>query len=257
MSRKRASLRARIRYLARRARGGLAPVSLITIHHEGAGTPIDSARGGAGGYSEWIGDVNGDHVFVAIRTPWQSWGTLHYNGVSLDICLSGDRDVIPLTDDDIDTLAACVAQARALGWVTDTPLVRAHRNSPGSRTVCPGAHTMARWPDVVRACTKPAAPQPAPTPQPKVRPVFDPPLQFIDFLENTQPGGGVWALSPDGGILALGAPLPPAPFGANTLPGFVGTAAQLVAPNAAEKRAGTWYTILNDRGQRYAFGPKK
>ncbi len=139
-----------------------APVSLVTIHHEGAGKAVDWARGGGGGYSLWIGDVGGDHVYNVLRNPWISWATIDFNHVSLDVCLSGDRDVVPVTDADIVTIAAAVNQARQLGWVVARPLVRPHKLSPGSNTVCPGTNTMARWADVEQACMAAATPAPAP-----------------------------------------------------------------------------------------------
>lgn len=49
------------------------------------------------------------------------------------------------------------------------------------------------------------APAPVPEPPPiwKVIPMFDPPLQVVDFLANPHGPGG-WALFPDGGIGGLG-----------------------------------------------------
>ena len=131
-------------------------VALVTIHHEGAGNPTDVARGAAGGYTYWIGTT----YWTQLRTPWDSYATLNFNHVSLDICLSGDRMNWPVTDNDIRILSGAVKDARGKGYVIDDPLVRAHRNSPGSSTVCPGDYTMARWADVVAACTAPPAPPP-------------------------------------------------------------------------------------------------
>lgn len=134
------------------------PVTRITIHHEGAGNPVDWARGGEGGYSIWIGDVGGDHSYVMLRSPWSSWGTLHFNHVSLDICLSGNRMVDQVTDADVATIAQAVGDARARGWVIDSPQVVDHHDSEGSSTVCSGNHTREVWAKIVGACQKPAAP---------------------------------------------------------------------------------------------------
>jgi hypothetical protein len=46
------------------------------------------------------------------------------------------------------------------------PDVVAHRNSPGSSTVCQGDRTMVRWADVANAC-RASAPEPTPAPEPK------------------------------------------------------------------------------------------
>lgn len=136
----------------------MTPVTRITVHHEGAGNPVDWARGGEGGYSIWIGDVGGDHAYVMLRSPWSSWGTLHFNHVSLDICLSGNRMVEAVTDADVATIAQAVADARARGWVVDHPEVVMHHDSEGSNTVCPGtnARTDPRHLQIVAACQAPA-----------------------------------------------------------------------------------------------------
>lgn len=134
----------------------MTPVTRITIHHEGAGNPVDWARGGEGGYSIWIGDVNGDHAYVMLRTPWSSWGTFHFNHVSLDICLSGNRMVDDVSDADILTILQAVADARARGWVVDHPEVVFHHDSEGSNTVCPGTKAYSHQGAIVAACQAPA-----------------------------------------------------------------------------------------------------
>lgn len=141
------------------------PVSLVTIHHEGAGAPRDFP-GGDWPYTYWLGST----TFWDIQTPWTSWGTIGFNHVSLDICFSGQRQPgIPnspsylVTDRDMQILAAIIADARGRGFVVADPLVRAHRNSPGSNTVCPGDNTMARWSQIAEIC---AGQNPAPPPEP-------------------------------------------------------------------------------------------
>jgi hypothetical protein len=51
------------------------------------------------------------------------------------------------------------------GEVIAYPLVRAHRNSPGSATACPGDFTMDVWEKVARACSA-DEPEPEPEPEP-------------------------------------------------------------------------------------------
>lgn len=132
------------------------PVDLVDIHHEGDGTPSDVPRGAKGGYTYWIGASRWTHL----RTVWVSFATLHYNHVSLDICLSGDRMKCAVTDSDIQLIHAAFMDARQRGYVTANPTVRPHKLSPGSHTVCPGDNTMARWNDVVLACRDTTAPTP-------------------------------------------------------------------------------------------------
>lgn len=135
------------------------PVALVTIHHEGDGTPTDEARGADGGYSAWIGATR----YSLLRPPWVSWATLGFNHVSFDVCLSGNRMVVPVTDRDIGLIHAAFMDARAHDWVVPLPQVRDHHSSPGSRTVCPGRNTMARWNDVLGACRDVPNPHPPST----------------------------------------------------------------------------------------------
>lgn len=148
-----------------------APVTLITVHHEGAGSPCTAAqseRCASGGYTFSIGT----DTWRRFRTVWESYATLNYNHVSLDLVLPGNRMDFPVTDHDLTVIAAATAEARRLGYVTDFPQVRAHRNSPGSSTVCPGNFTMDRWGEVEAACMADAPPVPTPTPPEDDMPVF-------------------------------------------------------------------------------------
>lgn len=136
-------------------------VNLVTVHHEGAGAPTNDASGFAGGgYSCAIGTSRWERL----RSVYVSYATLHFNHVSLDICLSGMRQpglvddhgnpipAFPVTDNDIMLIHGAYMDFLGRGEVTTNPLVRPHRFSPGSSTVCPGDNTMARWSDVVNAC---------------------------------------------------------------------------------------------------------
>lgn len=137
-------------------------VDLVTIHHEGAGAPSDVPRGADGGYTYWIGATRWERL----RSVYTSYATLHFNHVSLDICLSGNRMDHPVTDADIALIHGAFMDAHAHGEVVDVPRVQAHRDNNGKyefrgslfSTVCPGDLTMARWPLAVAACRVATAP---------------------------------------------------------------------------------------------------
>lgn len=135
------------------------PLNLVTIHHEGAGDPTDYPRGAGGGYTYWVGATG----WTRLRTPYTSYATLHYNHVSVDICLSGNRDNFDVTDDDLNRLTQIGADARARGELTSNPTVRPHRWT--FNTDCPGQRAMARW-DSIAARFTGAVPIPAPAPSP-------------------------------------------------------------------------------------------
>lgn len=228
------------------------PVSLVTIHHEGAGTPSDVPRGAPEGYTYWIGASRWEHL----RDVWESFATFHYNHVSLDICLSGNRMSSRVTDPDIRLIHGAFLDARRRGYVVAAPEVRAHRNSPGSSTVCPGDNTIARWGDVIHACSDlPPAPRP-PKPQPwKVKPMYQPALVVAAVLQESEDGPALAGVAPDGSVFVWDADLG-YHGGANGKPYFAGKeAAQLVFPNAAEKAASKKYVIVatDDPKHRYAF----
>lgn len=134
------------------------PVTRVTIHHEGAGSPTDNVgRFAEGGYSAGIG-IN---AWTRFRSPYVSYGTLGWNHRSVDICLSGNRMDYVVTDHDLELIREACADFRARGELVDNPDVVFHHDSPGSNTVCPGTHTYERQAEVVAAC-KPAPPVPPP-----------------------------------------------------------------------------------------------
>jgi hypothetical protein len=142
-------------------------VNLVTIHHEGAGSPSDNVgRFSEGGYCYGIGVT----LYQRFRAPVDNWATLNFNGQDLTICLSGNRMDYPVTDSDIPLIHGAFMDCYNRGEVTSAPQVRAHRNSPGSSTVCPGDQTMARWNDVANACRvdTPTPPTPKPPEDDKV-----------------------------------------------------------------------------------------
>ena len=143
-----------------------SPVTLVTVHHEGGGSPTTGSgcsRFAHGGYTYGIG-TDGWNRF---RDVWSSYATLNYNHVSLDLCLPGNRMDYVVTDHDLEVIRSACQNARELGYVVSNPTVRAHQNSPGSSTACPGTHTMARWNEVAAACTSAGAPPTSPPTAPQ------------------------------------------------------------------------------------------
>jgi hypothetical protein len=138
-------------------------VDLVTIHHQGGGPPTDNSSGYSyGGYSYGIGATQWERF----RSPADSFATLNYNHVSLDICLSGDRHTgHTVTDSDIELIHGAFMDCFNRGEVVGSPLVRAHKNSPGSATACPGDHTMSVWDRIVQACSNTDQPKPEPPPE--------------------------------------------------------------------------------------------
>lgn len=139
----------------------MSPAGRATQHHEGAGQPTDEPRGAGGGYTYWIGTTR----WIRLRDVASSFATLHYNHVSLDVCLSGDRDVHPVTDLDLLLIHRAYDDAHQRGEITASPQVLPHRWSPGSSTVCPGNLAMLRWNQVARCyiAVGPTPPPPAPS----------------------------------------------------------------------------------------------
>lgn len=142
-------------------------VNIVTIHHEGAGTPSDDPRGASGGYTYWIGATK----FEWLRSVYTSYATLAYNHVSLDICLSGNRMDVDVTDADIALIRGAFMDCRARGEVVDQPRVQFHRDNNGLymfngslfSTVCPGDRAVAVRHQIEAACRfVPSAPEPSP-----------------------------------------------------------------------------------------------
>lgn len=135
-------------------------VDLVTIHHEGGGAPRDAMNFSEGGYCCGIGLT----IWERWRTPADNYATLNFNGQDWTPCFSGNRMNYPITDNDLVLLHTAFMDTYNRGEVTASPLVRAHRNSPGSATACPGDYTMARWSDIEAACraTAPTPPKPKP-----------------------------------------------------------------------------------------------
>lgn len=168
-----------------------APVSLVTIHHEGAGDPTNTARGAEGGYTYWIGST----TFTHLRDVWSSFATWNFNHVSVDVCLSGNRMVWDVTEADVSLIEAALDDARARGYVVNAPQVRDHHSSPGSSTVCSGDQTRERWNQIVAACQSDGA-SPVPAPPTKRGGAME--------LQRTKTGRGYYVVGADGGIFCYG-----------------------------------------------------
>lgn len=132
------------------------PVTRVTVHHEGAGTPTDVPRGAEGGYTYWIGPTK----WARLRSVSSSFATKYFNHVSVDVVLSGDRTNIDVTDAEIRMIGECVADARSRGEVVDHPNVYPHNAS--FQTACPGNDTLARFTAISFACQKPQPPSAPP-----------------------------------------------------------------------------------------------
>ena len=87
---------------------------------------------------------------------------IEFNHVSVDVCLSGNRDVHPTRANDIKMISECFADACGRQEVTPRPTVLPHKGSPGSSTACPGRNTTDAWNSVVAACAGSNVPPPEP-----------------------------------------------------------------------------------------------
>lgn len=134
----------------------MSAVTRVTIHHEGAGEPTDVPRGAAGGYTYWVGVDR----WTRLRPVVTSYATKHYNHVSVDVCLSGERNANAVDADDVRMIGECVGDARARGEVVDAPATYPHRES--FPTNCPGDRTMEQFGAIVAVTQAHATPLPPP-----------------------------------------------------------------------------------------------
>jgi hypothetical protein len=170
------------------------PVDLVTIHHEGGGAPSDDVgRFAHGGYCYGIGVS----LYERFRAPADGWATMNFNGEDLTICLSGNRMTAPVTDRDLDLIRGAFLDCYNRGEVTAAPLVRAHRDSPGSATACPGDKTMERWSAVSSACRADGAPPPV---------GGDDVPGMKDCVDALATSEGAWRLQYDGGVETIRGP---------------------------------------------------
>jgi hypothetical protein len=226
-----------------------APVSLVTIHHEGGGAPAPPANIGRvahGGYTYGIGTT----AWERFRDVWSSYATLNFNGVSLDIVLTGDRHTgYPVTDLDIDLIRSAVADARARGYVVNAPTVRDHSQSPGSATACSGNNTRARWTEIVAACSASSSGGGA-------APGGDDDMPADkDVVDQLVTAEGTWQLQFDGGVKTIRGPFYGSYF---SLPASVRNDPQrrfrvLSAPGDGSARG---YDLVSVKGEQYAMRTK-
>lgn len=174
------------------------PFTRVVQHHEGAGAPSDNVmRFAAGGYSYGIGL----HSWTRFRDPAEDYSTAGFNHVVVGVCLSGDRNVYPVTDNDILMMEQIAVDARGRGWLVVNPTVTPHREMPPpNNTICPG-NNCARplppkfplgneevWSKVVAAyqltVTVPGGDVPADK----------------DFVSSCANGNGAWKMQYDGGV---------------------------------------------------------
>ena len=208
-----------------------APVSVCTIHHEGGGKPSDEPRGAAGGYTYWIGATYWTHL----RDVWSSYATIHHNGISLDLCLSGDRTDIPVTENDLELIRGACADARRRGYVVNAPRTQAHREV--FATACPGNQTIAVWPQVV-AATQAGGTSPPPQSG----------GTCVDLV-RTASGRGYWIAASDGGVFSFGDAVFHGSMGGKPLN------APIVGMAATPK--GDGYALVGKDGGVFTFGKLK
>lgn len=139
-------------------------VKRVTVHHEGAGRPrqVDLSKSGytasvfPGGTDVW-------------RKAVDSWATRHYNHVSYDIVLTGDRDTWLVTTEDLAHIGDLVAAGVASGEIDPDFEVHPHGTlhpppagypTGSDPTECPGVKTIAVWPALVVAAHGQSKPTP-------------------------------------------------------------------------------------------------
>lgn len=216
------------------------PVDLVTIHHEGGGSPSDDVgRFAHGGYCYGIGVS----LYERFRAPSDGWATMNFNGEDLTICLSGNRMTAPVTDRDLDLIRGAFLDCYNRGEVTAAPLVRAHRDSPGSATACPGDKTMERWSAVSSACRADGAPPPV---------GGDDVPGMKDCVDALATSEGAWRLQYDGGVETIRGPFHGSYF---TLPAAVRNdpGRRFSAITAAVTGSARGYTLHSVRGEAYTF----
>jgi hypothetical protein len=172
------------------------PLDTIVQHHEGFGKP----RNGVYlphysyilGLDEW--HIRSDLNTPVAAKPGGDTSVIDFNRVVIGVCLTGNRQTgipdnpaYPVTDVDIEMMVEVGIDARRRGWLIDNPHVRDHNSMPGSRTVCSGDLTRARWDDVYNAYQL-------------TIPVGDDVPKDKDFVASFANASGSWKMQYDGGI---------------------------------------------------------
>jgi len=176
------------------------PLSLVDIHHEGFGKPRNGVY--LPHYSYILG-VDEWHIRSDLNTPVAvkpggDTSTIDFNRELIGVVLTGNRQTgikdnpaYPVTDIDIEMMVEVGVDARRRGWLVNNPVVKPHKDMPGSNTVCPGDLTLARWDDVSNAFQL-------------TIPVGDDVPKDKDFVASFSNASGSWKMQYDGGIVTIG-----------------------------------------------------
>jgi hypothetical protein len=209
-------------------------VDLVVIHHEGAGAPTDNVARflDTDSYSAGIGIT----LYELRRDPADSFINNVDDGRGLQVCLSGNRMDYPVTDTDIGFIGAVCDEARARGWVTDTPTVYHHGDRHPS--ACPGTHTNERRAEIAAACqaSREAPPNVGDDEMPT----------GAQQMVTTKSGNGYYVVGSDGGIFCFG----DAQFYGST--GDLKLNAPIVGMELTETGRGYW--LIAQDGGIFSFG---
>jgi len=172
--------------------------------------------------------------------------TFDHNAVSHAICVMGNFETDPVSDQLVETLANLVAWGYEQGW-WPLGITGGHRDASGNSTSCPGDHLEIQIPRIngrAHAIHAQLAPM-------KVKPMHSPPIVLPPIVADlARPQGGVWLASDDGAIFGFGGA--PYPGGLNGKPYFAGRhVASLELPTKADVRAGYKLIVIATSGERY------
>src|SRR5262245_28721922 len=122
----------------------MAETNRVIIHHQGAGAPSNSWGMFTSDYSIAIGT---DRIEVR-NSPANSFRTTGTSGPSLQICLSGNRDEYPVTDQDLTLIGQACAEAEGYRWIPPAASRVCQFHGDTASTACPGSHTRERREDI-------------------------------------------------------------------------------------------------------------
>lgn len=222
------------------------PFSTVVQHHQGAGAPNDNFAFAEGGYSYGIG-VNGWRLF---REPATDYSTIDFNHIVVGVCLSGNREDYPVTAKDLELIREIGVDAKTRGWLVQAPVVKPHREMPGSNTICPGENAAPPWKqypgnrqvwDQIVAAYQGAIAIGDDVPGDK------------DFVDALTTGEGSWKLQYDGGVETISGPFYGSYF---TLPANVRND-PLRRFTSIFATSGLGYSLLSVKGEVYTFVTKQ
>jgi hypothetical protein len=161
--------------------------------------------------------------------------TAQKNSTSFGIAWIGNYSDRPPKVQQVAATRWLIAHLKAQGHLTPNAEILPH--NAVFATACPGSKLTAML-DVIR--------QPWEGPK-EITPMFNPPLQIVDFLANPDGPGG-WGLGPDGGIYGLGG----CPWrGVDRQP--LGKAYWEGRKAARLEANGRGYTVVATSGERYDY----